>query len=161
MAGFRGMARGYTLLELIVVLVIMSTALAVVLPRLASRLSASRLSAFASDLSALAAMARQRAVQEERDWVVSVVLEPPFLSLAPAGEARAAEARRPPEGVRVAWAETLGRRVEGRVLTLRFHPDGTATPARLRLVSGPEADLVLEVQGAQGAVRARDREQGV
>jgi prepilin-type N-terminal cleavage/methylation domain-containing protein len=157
-------ARGFTLLELIVVLVILTGALSVVLPRLAPRLAASRVSSFASDLSAMAALARFRAVQEERDWVVDLALDPPLLSLAPAGPTGPTGptksgapvcVRRLAEGVRVAWAEANGRRVEGRTLSLRFSADGTATPARLRLTSGPEADLLLEVLPAQGAVRAR------
>lgn len=164
MAASGNRERGFTLLELIVVLVILTGVLAVALPRLAPRLAASRVSSFASDLSAMAALARFRAVQEERDWVVALALDPPLLTLAPAGPTgptgptgpdAPVAVRRPAEGVRVAWAEARGRRVEGRTLSLRFFADGTATPARLRLTSGPETDLIVEVQPAQGAVRAR------
>jgi prepilin-type N-terminal cleavage/methylation domain-containing protein len=123
-----GAERGFTLLELLVVLVVLGLVLAAVAPRFGPREAG--LDAAARALAAELERARGRAVDGAR--IETVGLE--------------ALARAVPAGLRLV--------AEGPV-PLRFFPDGSAAPGRLRLEAG-NGRALLRVEPTTGRVVRSD-----
>ncbi|WP_321400496.1 prepilin-type N-terminal cleavage/methylation domain-containing protein [Maridesulfovibrio sp.] len=146
---------GFTLLELIVVMVIMSIVMAVLLPRLSGQLMGSSLQAAVSDLSSIAVSARFRAADTGKDHVLVINTKSRDLKLLNGKRSNVLSRISLPEKVAVANMELQGKPVSGHELQIVFFPRGTATPARLKLISGKQESLHVFVAGANGGVYVR------
>lgn len=171
----RGRARGFTLLELLLVCVLVASLAAIVAPSLSSSNQRSRLDSAARALVALGRGARARASADGRAYFL--VVDPSRRELKVARQrdplvapdvegdaevegdgwadgapwARTVELQ---EGVEVVRAEVGGLLVvAGTLPRIAFAPDGTAEMGYFELV-GPGGDLVaVTVDGASGRTR--------
>ncbi|TIH18111.1 type II secretion system protein [Marinifilum sp. JC120] len=146
---------GFTLLELIVVMVIMSIVMAVLLPRLSEQLMGNTLRAAASDLGTIATSARFRAADTGKQHVVVINSESGELKLLSGDKGEILSLTSLPAKVAVEGMELLGKSVPGYEMRIIFYPRGTATPARLKLVSEKQESMHLIVAGADGGVYVR------
>ena len=145
----------FTLLELMVVMVIMCIAMAVLLPRLGGQLTSSTLRAAVQDLGALAWTARFRAADTGAPHVLVLNRAAGEMRLLGAGGSGVVSFKRLPSKVSVDRMELKGRRVDGEKLRVTFYPQGTATPARLRLRADNKESMNVAISGADGAVHAQ------
>lgn len=142
---------GYTLLELIVVLVIMSVVMAVLLPRLGTQLSGSSLRSTRLDFSSIAWAARYRAADTGAPHFVVVDRKAGELRLLGRDGATVLLRKQLPQKVAIARMELQGKQKTGRDMRITFYPQGTATSAEVQLATGGER-LSLAVNPANGAV---------
>jgi type II secretion system protein H len=150
---------GFTLIELIVVLLIISVMLAVTAPRLAGRSQAALLRAAAGDLQTLATAARARAVLQGQS--VGLLLsnegrELRLVSEQPAADPDTASGltdvtplRRLPEGIRASFRPEGDSAAE----LIRFQPDGSADGGELTLDDGRGGTLILQLSQPLGRLR--------
>ena len=146
------MNRGFSLLELMVVIAIMGVTMAVVAPQLANRIEGAPLNNVAAQLQSLAKAARGFAVLEG-DTV--------HLALAPSGRElrvqRADQAlmpsRRLPPGVVVRFEPESGSSQAETGRTLGFHPDGSSDAGILDLRDAGGGQLRLRSIGPLGQLR--------
>ncbi|WP_320173371.1 type II secretion system protein [Maridesulfovibrio sp.] len=146
---------GFTLLELIVVMVIMSIVMAVLLPRLSGQLTGNSLRAAVADLGAIATSARFRAADTGKQHILVINKETKNLKLLSADKGEILSLTSLPARVAVKDMELLGKSVSGHEMRIIFFPRGTATPARFKLVSEKQESLQLIVAGADGGVYVR------
>ncbi|WP_421899503.1 pilus assembly FimT family protein [Maridesulfovibrio sp.] len=146
---------GFTLLELIVVMVIMSIVMAVLLPRLGDQLLSNSLRAAVSDLGAIATSARFRAADTGKQHIVVINQETRNLKLLSGDKGKILTLTSLPERVAVEDMELRGKSVSGHEMRIIFYPRGTASPARFKLVSEKKESLNLIVAGADGGVYVR------
>jgi len=146
-AGRPARQRGFTLVELLVVLGIVAMVAVLVAPRLGGMGSGMELRGAAEELRADIRRVRNAAVSESRDTVLLFDLE--------AGAWRDGDGRLGgtlPEGVElaitVARQEQTGEASGG----VRFYPDGTSTGAKVTLSRGERA-LLLSIDWFDGHVR--------
>lgn len=137
--------RGFTILEMLVVLAIIAMAMAVT-PAILAGLDSNRLRAAALDLIGQLREARGLAVRAEQatEFALDLQREGFTLSTHPAFRAL------PPvvDSVQVTPAALVGA---DRVARIRFLPDGSATPARIRLIRGSLSATIV-VDGLTGRV---------
>ena len=143
--------RGFTLLELVLVCVVLSVLLAASLPRFQQSVERLRLERTAFELAQLLRYAHERAVGQgvELLWQWDDAAQRARITAPPPSPERLAESGRAPEGVAV----TLVR--DQQVVNcrcIRFFPDGTTESTLVRLGSG-RGDYTLQVNGATGQVR--------
>ena len=146
---------GFTLLELIVVMVIMSIVMAVLLPRLSGQLAGNSLQAAVSDLSSIATSARFRAADTGKEHVLVINRKSKDLKLLNGKRSKILSRTVLPAKVGVGKMELLGKPVSGPEMQIIFYPRGTATPARLSLVSEKRESMHVFVAGADGGVYVR------
>jgi type II secretion system protein H len=146
---------GFTLLELIVVMVIMSIVMAVLMPRLSEQLMGNSLRSAVSELGTIAASARFRAADTGKQHVVVIDTESSELKLLSGDKSKILSMTLLPPKVTVKDMELLGKSVSGHEMHIIFYPQGTATPARMRLVSEKRESMNLVVAGADGGVYVR------
>lgn len=146
---------GFTLLELIVVMVIMSIVMAVLLPRLSGQLMGNSLQAAVSDLSSIATAARFRAADTGKQHVVVISNKSKDLKLLSGNKKEILSRTLLPVKVDVENMELLGKSVSGQDMQVVFYPRGTATPARLKLVSAKQEIMHVFIAGADGGVYVR------
>ncbi|NDV27653.1 prepilin-type N-terminal cleavage/methylation domain-containing protein [Desulfovibrio sp. JC010] len=146
---------GFTLLELIVVMVIMSVVMAVLLPRLSGQLMGNSLQAAVSDLSSIATSARFRAADTGKEHVLVISRKTGDLKLLSGNRSKVLSSTQLPEKVAVGNMELLGKTVSGPEMQIVFYPRGTASPARLKLVSEKRESMHVFVAGANGGVYVR------
>ncbi|WP_415719354.1 type II secretion system protein [Maridesulfovibrio sp.] len=149
------MENGFTLLELIVVMVIMSIVMAVLLPRLSGQLTGSSLQSAVSDLGSIATAARFRAADTGKEHVLAINSKSRDLKLLSGNKNKILSRVNLPEKVTVGPMVLLGKPVSGPEMQIVFYPGGTATPARLRFSSGDNEILNVLVAGADGGVYVR------
>ncbi len=156
-----GSDRGFTLLELIVVLTIISVLMAVTAPRLAGRSQASALRSAGHQLQTLAAAARARAVLSGR--VVGVMLSADGDELrlvrASAGEGEGETTltdllptRRLPATVRASFQPDG----DGEANLMRFRPDGSADGGTVDVRHRQGQVLRLHLSESLGRLRVRE-----
>ena len=145
---------GFTLLELIVVLVIITVMLAISAPRLAERAQGSVVRGAAYDLQTLASAARARAVLSGQ--VVGLMFSSEGQELRLIAQSRTAQGstlvdltprRRLPEGMQVRF---IPQADDGQQEVIRFHPDGSAEAGEVRLQDKQGTEWILPVQQALG-----------
>ncbi len=151
-------ASGFTLLELIVVLLIISVMMAVVAPRLAGRSQAATLRGAGHDLQTLATAARARALLSGRS--VALLLgdngELRLVSQSATGTDTDSNAgtdmvprRRLPQGVSVRFIPEG----DSDAALIRFHPDGSADGGELSLQGRSGGELRMQLVAPLGRLR--------
>jgi len=136
---------GFTLLELVLVMLIMCTVLAMAAPSLRGFFSSRRTSDAASQIVALTQLARSQAVSEGRVYRLNLDTEEGtyWLTVQQGGafERIASEFGRMfslPDGTTAVWQSPTLSDTWGYV---QFHPDGTTDPVSIRL-NGPQGESV-------------------
>lgn len=135
-ARIAALTRGFTLFELLVVMMILAMVTAVTLPSIGGRLGAARERTAARDLATVLRQTRGAAIAGNRD--LALTIDTNALTYATDGR----PAHHLPEGLNVslfaAETERLGR-TAGRI---RFFPDGSSTGGEVTLTSVKQAYLV-------------------
>ncbi|MFW5837368.1 MAG: pilus assembly FimT family protein [Desulfovibrionaceae bacterium] len=109
---------GFTLLELMVVMVVMCIAMAVLIPRLGGQLAGGELRSAAMDMGAMAWAARFRAADTGVHHVMVLDRQTGELRLLSADGQEVLSSKRLPDKVKVEDMELEGRRVDGHELRL-------------------------------------------
>lgn len=161
--------RGFTLIELIVVLLIMSLMLAISAPRLAGRNEAALLRAGAADLQALTNAARAKAVLQGRTVALLISDEGQYLRLVAEDEsqetATGSETRKRPAAlVDLLPGRQLPEGISARFQPegdsdpdlIRFQPDGSADGGIMRIVNRRDSELLLRLSQPLGRLRLMD-----
>jgi type II secretion system protein H len=118
-------ARGFTLIEVIVVLFVLALATAVVVPGIGRGTEALRARAEVAGFSAFLRYAREQAITRRRPQEVRIDPEARLIVLAEAGSDTVRRSRRIAPEMRIAAASAS--------LTVRFLPEGVSTGATYRL----------------------------
>lgn len=146
---------GFTMLELIVVMVIMGILLAVQLPRLGGQLTGSSLRSAVDMVSTMAYSARFRAADSGTPHVLFFDSRKNRLALLREGQEGSLISKELPAGISMRDMEQKGESVYGE-LRVVFYPQGTASGGKVLLSSSGEDDrLLLTVYEADGVVDAR------
>ena len=142
---------GFSLIELIVVLLIMSTIMAISAPRLTGRSESAQLQAAAADVQALGVAARSKAILRNRP--VALFIDPQIrrLQLALADE----YASDPEDATRLsrarAVADGLAIRIESQHGDhIVFSPDGSASDGQVYIENNRGLSMTLAVSVALG-----------
>ena len=142
-------ARGFTLLELIVVLFLAGLVAALVAPSFSGTLESSRLRSGAAEVRAAFTLARTLAASGSR--VRAVAFDVGKGEYAVLGEARTYLL---PEGVRIESARVGGAVVEEETFRVRFFPDGSAEEAEIVVASTAGGRLRVTVDPLTGIAEA-------
>jgi prepilin-type N-terminal cleavage/methylation domain-containing protein len=137
-------ARGFTLLELIVTLVVVAVAVGLVAPTIGRSTEALRTRAEVAGFSATFRHAREQAITTRQPFTV-VVNPRNHLMTVTTGEDE------------VRWTRALSNRLEIRAetpgaLTVRFEPQGTSSGGEFHLISG-KISYRVSVDAVTGRVR--------
>lgn len=139
--------RGYTLLELVVVLVLAGLLMSVVIPSVSGTLESSRLRSGAAEVRATFNLARTLAASGGRERVVTFHLDRGAYDVG-------GEERLVPDGVSIAAARAGTEAVEQGELRVRFFPDGSAEEAEVVLTSRGGGRLRVTVDPLTGIAEA-------
>ncbi len=142
---------GFTLVELLVVLVIMTVFTGLALPRLLEQSKSARQNACFSDFATVVGMARFHAVETGRPQEVVVDLERDTISFGSKGGVF----KRLPSGLSFASVRKGFHSVRYGSVQLPFYPDGTTVNTRIEIEEQNRQQLLLEIDGATGALVAR------
>lgn len=148
-----GESRGFTLLELVVVLALAGIFLAIVIPSFSGTLESARLRAGTGEVRATLALARTLAASGARERVVS--FHPSTGEYGIDGEPRSCFL---PEGIRFAPigpGAASGPAEEG-VARVRFSADGSADEAEIALTSAGGGRLRVVVEPLTGLAEAKE-----
>lgn len=151
MTRWRG-ARGFTLVELVVVLVIAGLMVALVPPLISRGATSSALKTAARDLAAALRFARGQAITRHREAVVTLDTERRRYTIT--GKA---QAKTLPRQVDVALVTARSELSAGstKVGSIRFFPDGGATGGQITLTGGAQR-YVVDVNWLTGRVAIYD-----
>jgi len=146
---------GFTLLELVLVMVIMCTVLAMAAPSLHGFFSSRRVADAAAQVVALTELARSQAVSEGRSYRLNVDAEEGtyWLTAQEGGAFQRISSEfgrtfRLPEGASVEWDGSLG--ADGRI-GIAFHAVGTTEPGILLLTgAGGEVEEIICRSATEG-----------
>jgi general secretion pathway protein H len=144
-----GGERGFTLLELIVVLVLAGMLLSLAVPSLFGALESGRLRSCAAEVRAAFNLARTLAASGGRERAVTFHLERGAYAVD--GEAKE---RLVPEGVAIAAARRGTEIAEQGEVRIRFYPDGSAEEAEILLSSRGGGRLRVTVDPLTGLAEA-------
>jgi general secretion pathway protein H len=139
--------RGFTLVELLVVLVVLGMALAVVAPRFASSSPALAVRSAAQTLVAGLQLARNRAITENR----AVVLRVDRVAAAFEFEGRRRDL---PGGVRLSRPDLQDDDPAEAPIEVRFFPDGSSSGAQIGVAHGAHR-LLIDIDWLTGTIQAR------
>lgn len=139
--------RGFSLLELVIVLLIAGLIASLVLPSMSGTLESGRLRAGASDVRATFNLARTLAASGARERVVTFDLERGAYEVDGQGGLV-------PEGVEIASARTGTETVEQGEARVRFFPDGSAEEAEVVLTTASGGRLRVTVDPLTGIAEA-------
>lgn len=143
-------ARGFTLLEVVVVLVILGLAYALVPPLFSSGVSTTELKGAARQLAAGLRQARGEAIMTRRDALLTVDVEQRRFSLSGDPKSHALPAK---ADITVFTAQD--EVAEDKTASIRFFPDGSSTGGRVTLASG-ELKFLVDVDWLTGRVAILD-----
>jgi general secretion pathway protein H len=141
---------GFTLVELVVVLFILSLLAALAAPSFSRTLLSARLRASASDVRGTFAKARSLAVAGGRERAVVFDLEKGEFGLD-----NDAVQRGFPEPVRLGGVRLDGEETGDPTARVRFYPDGTAQEAEVSVDSGDGGTISVKVDPLTGIAEAR------
>lgn len=144
--------RGFSLLELILVILIASLALALTYPSLSRGTSAFHLRATGRDIMNTLRYAREKAITEQTGMLVIADREQQQVSLSNAvgGEARSYAL---PDDIRITRLFLAGQEVSDGSLTIRFLPNGSSEIAEIRLESDKGGMLTVAADPLTGGAR--------
>ena len=145
----RSAARGFTLLELIVVLFLAGLVAALVAPSFSGTLESSRLRSGAAGVRATLTLARTLAASGSR--LRSVVFDIERGEYVVDGEARTYVL---PEGIRIDSARVGTEEPEQETFRVRFFPDGSAEGAEIVVASSTGGRLRVTVDPLTGIAEA-------
>lgn len=140
--------RGFSLVELILVVAVMGLLAAVVFPYLPEALESSRFRGSAVEVRATLTLARTLAVSEARNRSVAIDLNRGEYGVE--GDDRRWVL---PEGVRVAAVRIGDMAAEAGVVRIRFYPDGSADEAEVAIVSSVGGQRRILVDPLTGMAR--------
>lgn len=138
---------GFTLLELVIVLLLAGMLLSVVIPSVSGTLESGRLRSGAAEVRATFNLARTLAASGGRERVVTLHLDRGAYGVD-------GEERLVPEGVEIASARAGAETVERGDLRVRFFPDGSAEEAEVVLTSRAGGRLRVTVDPLTGIAEA-------
>ncbi|MDH3237376.1 MAG: prepilin-type N-terminal cleavage/methylation domain-containing protein [Deltaproteobacteria bacterium] len=140
---------GFTLLELIVVLVLAGLVAALVAPSFSGTLESARLRSGAAEVRSVLTLARTLAASGSKVRAVSFDVEKGEFAVL--GEARRYLL---PEGVRIESARVGGAVVEEETFRVRFFPDGSAEEAEIVVSSASGGGIRVTVEPLTGIAEA-------
>lgn len=145
--------RGFSLLELVLVLLIVGLALAVAYPNLARGTAAFRLRAAGRDVLNMLRFAREKAITEQANMLVTADRDKQQVTLADAvgGGARTYAL---PDDVKIARMLLSGKEVPETSITIRFLPNGSCETAEIVLQSSSGALLRVITDPLTGGARS-------
>jgi len=155
-----GKARGFSLFELMVVIVLLALVTGLILPNLTRGLSGLELDAAARDMVTLMKRARSEAIAEQRVFRVLLKNDPeqPADSYIYANEYEEEIKAFPfPRGVRILLEERDVRASHGIV---SFYPNGRSSGANFQLRNEQGKTLLVEVDPVTGFARLHRTEEG-
>ena len=138
--------RGFTLLEIIVVLVIVGLAMTLVLPMVGRGASSADLKASARSLAAGLRTAQSTAMSTRRDALLTVDVDSRLFTFS--GEPRS---HKLPDGVDLKLYTAQAEVETERKGSIRFYPDGSSTGGRITVSSG-ERKFLVDVDWLTGRV---------
>jgi general secretion pathway protein H len=147
--GRRLAERGFTLLELIVVLLLAGLVAALVAPSFTGTLDSSRLRSGAAEVRSVLTLARALATSGSRPRDVAFDIGKGEFAVL--GEARTYVL---PEGVRIESAQLGGAVVEQETFRIRFFPDGSAVGAEVVVASSSGGRFRVTVEPLTGVAEA-------
>ncbi len=139
--------RGFTLLELVIVLLIAGLVVSLVLPSVSGTLESGRLRSAASEVRAVFNLARTLAASAGRERVVTI--RPDRGAYGVGGEERTV-----PEGVTIASVRGGSEGPDPGEFRVRFFPDGSAEEAEVVLTSRTGGRLRVVVDPLTGIAEA-------
>lgn len=148
MADKVGRSRGFTLIELSVVMLVLAVAVAVVTPSIGRGLDALRARTEVSGFTTFLRYARQQAVTRREAQEVRVDPHGRVLALFTRGEGKARVTRRIGESLRIEAASPAG-------LSVRFLPQGVSSGAAFRIEAPGPRVFVVTVDPLTGRVSER------
>ncbi len=144
---------GFTLLELMVVMVIMSIFLAMAFPRLAPQLVSARIKACSSDLSAMVNLARFRAVETRQPQRLIFDLDRNLVRASQGDLETAYMQRYLPKGVVCLWVNVNGVSVQNGLANIIFKSDGTSVHTQIKFMTDNKEIVIFEITGADSQIR--------
>jgi general secretion pathway protein H len=122
--------RGFTLLEIIAVVLVIAVVASLSSPLFSSGVSATQHRAAARDVAQMLRLARTEAVAKRNDIAVDFDLEQRTLQIPNASNKRVAKI---PEGIEISVTSTAAETKNEKQVSVRFYPDGGATGGRVTL----------------------------
>jgi general secretion pathway protein H len=138
-------AKGFTLIEIIVVLALAGLLLALVPPRLSGALAAAEIRSAARELASALRYARSRAVTRHAEVVLTVDTERRRYRVSDS------RWRALPEDLRLTLTTARSERRARGIGSIRFYPDGTGTGGQIALGSGAKR-FVVDVSWLTGRI---------
>ncbi len=149
-----GARDGFTLLELIVVIVIMTVFASLIMPRFTAQLHSARRRACFEDLTTVVRMARFQAVETGRRQEVRFDLEHETVALV--GNGAPSITKILPRGMDIlSVSQGAKQKTTYGVVKVPFLVDGTTMRIQVRIRDGNERGVVYEIDGATGAIAAK------
>jgi len=145
--------RGFTLIELMIVVLLISIVTATAAPRLAEQIRGARVRKAARDFCNLCRLARSMAAREAAEF--ELVLDPGVrrMTVVQKGGAVSGSSltrRDLPEGIAAFASDDSGRAGGGREVRLAFRPDGTAVDMRVVFQDSGGRTLTTRLDGIAG-----------
>ncbi|NII12069.1 GspH/FimT family pseudopilin [Oleiagrimonas sp. C23AA] len=141
-------ARGFTLLEMLAVILLIGIAATVVSVSISHGLSGARVRAAGSDLSAALRYTRAQAIVHRRSEVLRVDVA------ARSYQAPGRPAKRLPSGMALKVTSASGDQQGGHLAGIRFFPDGSSTGGRITLRRGAR-EWHVNVAWLTGAIEVK------
>ncbi len=154
--------RGFTLVEISIVIVVIALMASVILPRMMPLIQSQRLESFRQDALNLVREAREQAIGQGRP--ITVLVDSAEISAVTDDQSevnpdgaqeeaggRSLDSESLPEGTEVAQLWLEGRTVDASSFRLVFYPTGDATPAVIQFDQGGRIWHIL-VEGGTGRV---------
>lgn len=142
--------RGFTLVEMLVVMVIMVLAYAMTAPMISAGVSGAELKAAARQIAAGLRKARSEAVARKNEVALTVDVERRQFELS--GDKRI---YRLPEKIEVSLFTAQSELMDAKTGAIRFYPDGSSTGGRVTLSRG-ERKYLVDVDWMTGRVKILD-----
>ena len=138
--------RGFTLLELLVVLAVISLVVGLAVPRIAGALPGAQIKGAAYDLAVALRAARSHAIRSNQEAVFTLNVESRRYSMA--GENKSRDL---PADLRVTLETVRSERYDDDTGGFRFFPDGTSTGGRITL-TGDDREYQIDVDWLTGKI---------
>jgi len=142
--------RGFTLIEMLVVMVIMVLAYAMTAPMISAGVSGAELKAAARQIAAGLRKARSEAVVSKNEVALTVDVERHQFDLS--GDKRI---YRLPEKIEISLYTAQSELLDAKTGAIRFYPDGSSTGGRVTLSRG-ERKYRVDVDWMTGRVKVLD-----